>query len=239
MNLDTFYSAEPTHLWQRVLGPGMHYHFGVADPEHDPFEAAVLQLRQFIPDGSRVLDCGCGWGGPARVLKQHGCYVQGVTISQEQYRSITDFPVWHTDLRDLELQEEFDVAMFMESMGHLDAPEKVLRAISPFVRSIVIKDYAAPEYFPCPDWMGHFRTEEQFRAMLTDAGYQVCVYKEFANYAQPSVDIWLSRLTTLDDSELTGQLLLLKQLCLTCKQLEQMNLPDPTRLCLIHAVRSH
>ncbi|MEK6261270.1 MAG: class I SAM-dependent methyltransferase [Planctomycetota bacterium] len=237
MGLDTFYSAEPTHVWQRVLGPGLHYHFGVEDPIHDPFDAAVIRLLQYIPAGSRVLDCGCGWGGPARILQKHGCFVQGVTISREQHRFITDFPVWLADLHDLQLEEEFDVAMFMESMGHLDDPGKVLKAISPFVRSVIIKDYAAPEYFPCPEWMGHFRTERQFREMLTDAGYQVRVYEEFANYFQPSVDIWLSRLNALEDSEVTGQILLLKQLCLAGKQLEQSNQADPTRLCLVHAVR--
>lgn len=237
MNLDTFYSAEPTHLWERVLGPEMHYHFGIEDPTHDPFEAAVLQLLPYIPAGSRVLDCGCGWGGPARILKKHGCFVQGVTISKEQHRSIADFPVWLTDLHELQLDQQFDVALFIESMGHLNDPGKVLKAIAPFVRSVVIKDYAAPEYFPCPDWMGHFRTEQQFRSMLHEAGYEVRVYREIEKYAQPSVDIWLSRLNELDDSELTGQLLLLKQLCMTCKQLEQLNLPDPTRLCLIHAVQ--
>ena len=68
-----FYAGE-TAGWKEVLGPGMHYHFGSVDPASpiDDAEAhfrfAVRQLYPWVPVRSRVLDVGCGWGGPARIL---------------------------------------------------------------------------------------------------------------------------------------------------------------------------
>ena len=59
-NNGTFYTDNPLSVWQSVLGPSMHYHVGG--------NQAVRNLYPYIDNNSKILDIGCGWGGPARLL---------------------------------------------------------------------------------------------------------------------------------------------------------------------------
>jgi tocopherol O-methyltransferase len=69
---------------------GEHIHHGYWENEGTPQAAqeqlvARLAQRAAIPEGSRVLDVGCGFGGPALWLARHrSCDVTGITISPVQ-----------------------------------------------------------------------------------------------------------------------------------------------------------
>lgn len=77
---------------------GEHVHHGFWDPGERPGDTGaadrksatdrlVRELVNFadVPHGAKVLDVGCGIGGPALYLAgPHGCTVKGVTLSADQ-----------------------------------------------------------------------------------------------------------------------------------------------------------
>lgn len=93
-------------------------------------------------EGQRVLDAGCGVGGPARYFaKNAGVQVEAITISEDQVvkakKYISDeglegkVNVTHGDYHQLEKYYEsdsFDVVYFLESFGHATNHEQVLNS---------------------------------------------------------------------------------------------------------------
>jgi tocopherol O-methyltransferase len=82
-------------LYERMWGE--HVHHGYWNPgespaadgadRHEATDRLVHKLAEFaaVPAGARVLDVGCGIGGPALYLAgDRGCTVQGVTLSAAQ-----------------------------------------------------------------------------------------------------------------------------------------------------------
>ncbi|KAI1340684.1 S-adenosyl-L-methionine-dependent methyltransferase [Xylariaceae sp. FL0016] len=70
---------------------GQHIHHGYFKSPTETKEQAQVNLIDYLleisalPDGSRVLDVGCGVGGTTRFLaKEHDCQVTGITISGRQ-----------------------------------------------------------------------------------------------------------------------------------------------------------
>lgn len=84
--LSAYYRA----LW------GEHIHHGYWEDGEPPSRAQVrlverLAARARVPRGGRVLDVGCGLGGPALWLARNlGCSVLGLTISPVQARMATE-----------------------------------------------------------------------------------------------------------------------------------------------------
>lgn len=66
------------------LAPVDQFHIGGAQES-----AALLELSG-IAHGMRVLDVGCGLGGPGRMLARFGCRVLGVDFSQDYCRVASD-----------------------------------------------------------------------------------------------------------------------------------------------------
>jgi tocopherol O-methyltransferase len=62
---------------------------GISNPPHTAQVQLVARLaeRAAVPEGARVLDVGCGFGGSALWLARHrGCCVTGITISPVQVK---------------------------------------------------------------------------------------------------------------------------------------------------------
>ena len=61
-----FYSTTPLDALKIILGPELHYHFGIYASDQTSYDEAqrqaVRDLFRFIPFGASVLDLGCGWG---------------------------------------------------------------------------------------------------------------------------------------------------------------------------------
>ncbi|MEE2973241.1 MAG: methyltransferase domain-containing protein [Planctomycetota bacterium] len=183
-----FYSGESAG-WREVLGPGMHYHFGTIDPARPIDDAAahfsfgVRQLYPWIPTGSRVIDVGCGWGGPARMLiDERHCDIRGVTISEVQAaecaRVVPEARVSVADAQKLELDgdgERFDLAIMLESLTHMSRPDLVLRNLRPAVGRVLIRDHVAAgeSGFLNDDWNMRFPLRAEMRGQLEDAGFQI------------------------------------------------------------------
>ncbi len=88
-DLSYFYVENDLDSWLKVLGEKCHYHFGATNPnnpEEDIMDFSVRSLYKWISNYSKVLDCGCGWGGSARMFMQEKhCDVTGITSSPQHH----------------------------------------------------------------------------------------------------------------------------------------------------------
>lgn len=219
LNLEKFYSENSTDTWKKVLGDSMHYHSALSNDEgYHPMEYAIMEMYKHIPKSSKILDCGCGWGAPARQLKRDlGCNVTGVTISKSQYDYIKDFPVILSDLHDVKLEEKYDIALFVESYCHLENPVEVLKKIRPFVNKIIIRDYLNLQgNFVKYDtrWKMTIPNKAKYLQDLKRSGFEMTSFDMREHNYQPESVIWLNNIMTLNEKEITGQIKLLYESCL-------------------------
>jgi SAM-dependent methyltransferase len=91
-------------------------------------------LDLLSPSPGRALDCGCGAGDNARILRERGWTVTGVTINPREQEASQEFcDVVH--IADLEkglpesVEGAFDVVLASHVLEHLARPERLLRAI--------------------------------------------------------------------------------------------------------------
>jgi len=205
MDLDLFYSENPPEDWEIVLGPEMHYHYRGQDVVND-----ILEL---IPPNSKVLDCGCGWGGTGEFLKEHGHDVTGVTISKAQADYIKDFPVIHADLHDFTPTESYDVGVMIECYFHLRDPRKVFDNLVPHVKNLIIVDVVCSSMMEIPEFGIKIGPREYIFGNLWKVGYVVHNSQEKIDFFEKTKKEWASGLNKLPKERLTGHLLRLKHLC--------------------------
>jgi len=237
LDMDNFYSMDENIL-KHVFGDKLHYHWPIGNDANIGFDQAVIDLFPYIKYNSKILDCGCGWGGPARLLKERlNCEVTGVTISKSQAKYCEDIiDVVHKDLHDYYPTQQYDTALFMESYTHLTDGAKVLNNIKGNVQEIVIKDYCMPETIYHENWHMTIRSEKMFYSELESAGYKI---KEF--YTEPilwdmGINYWYNNLIEFDIEKLPRQLQILYNFCMHYKTYG--NTTKDVSLCIIHASRS-
>lgn len=237
MNIDSYYSDVPLEVWKKVLDENMHYHFGISYQDEDPFEYAVKILYKFISPNSAVLDCGCGWGAPAKMLiRDLNCHVDGVTNSKQQYEYIKDFKVYYKDLHNFIPEQKYDTAFFLESYTHLYNPIKIIKNFYSNVEAVLIKDYSTDVCFESPEWNMILRNKKQYYKELSEANYKITYYKEYNNVVYPSSEYWYKKIKNLPKHEIKGQIKCLYELCKKAILLkyEKNNL----RGVIIHAVKN-
>jgi ubiquinone/menaquinone biosynthesis C-methylase UbiE len=96
-------------------------------------------LALIPPSVERVLDVGCGAGDSARVLKERGCRVWGVTISEAEAaiasKYMEDVLVKNVDISDLDLPLNFfDAVLFSHVLEHMMKPQSVLCRLTPHLK---------------------------------------------------------------------------------------------------------
>jgi hypothetical protein len=121
----------------------------------------------------------------------------------------------------------------MESLTHVEGLDSIFERLSGSVDAIVIRDFVAPRPFRDDRWLMRFRTENDFRLSLEDAGYTVLHYQEEFNCWQPSVNIWLKRINDLPEYEVREQIGLLRGLCLGLRSGQAADVGQ----CTAYAVR--
>jgi hypothetical protein len=192
-----FYSNNPLHVWQQVLGPSMHYHIGG--------DSAIRNLYSFIDDNSTILDVGCGWGGPAMLLtNEKRCILHGITNSKQQHV----FYPYDSTLADANTfipSQQYDTAIFLESFCHMES--QVLTHIRPYVNKVIIKDYLwHTDWYNAP-WQMHMRSQQTYHNILKQAGYQI-TYSEIDNTADVynSSLYWYNNICKLPEDCITNQI---------------------------------
>jgi methionine biosynthesis protein MetW len=111
----------------------------------DPTRALTdKEIMKHVPEGSRVVDLGCGDGRLLEILRDvHRCHVQGVELDpQEIIASIArGVPVIHGDL-DHGLPEfpddSFDYAVLSQTLQQLKYPKRVLEEILRIAHRVLV-----------------------------------------------------------------------------------------------------
>lgn len=191
----SFYTDNPLEVWQSVLGPSMHYHVGG--------DQAVRDLYPYIDNNSSILDIGCGWGGPARLLTdEKHCNLHGVTNSKQQYDNYP-YTVSLSNANHYTPDTHYDTTIFIESLCHLTP--QILTAIRPYTKRIIIKDYLSPHNWYNKQWEMYMRTEKEYKSILSP--YNI-THLEIT----PSQDIynsslyWYNNINKLSPNQITHQI---------------------------------
>jgi hypothetical protein len=234
-DIGTFYS-EPIHAWKQIIGEELHYHFGHYPLGNEDFQTglrrAVRDHLEFIPVGGRVLDAGCGWGGPAKLLTQeHGCSVQCVTISSGQAKYVRQLGlnVWQRDLETSPLEGEYDVALMHEVLSHIHDKQGVLLKLRPRARRLVITvNCCADDYTGDRTRFGgsmKICSVSELRQYVTAAGWKIRHMRERRRESMPTFRYWLENITRVyGHRSATPHIELLRQL-------SQKALADPDSFC--------
>jgi 2-polyprenyl-3-methyl-5-hydroxy-6-metoxy-1,4-benzoquinol methylase len=200
-----FYTENPLHVWQQVLGPKLHYHVG-SHSDTDIFDQAIRNLYPYIDDNSLILDVGCGWGGPATLLEnEKSCLVHGVTNSAQQYDHNIQL-TFLADAHEFIPQQKYDTAIFIESLSHFHDANKILKQLKQYTNKIIIKDYLWYEDWYNADWKMYLRTKQSYIDLISQ--YYTITHIEQDN----TIDIynscvyWYNNIITLPQQEIYGQI---------------------------------
>lgn len=214
MDLNTFYSRNSLENWKKVLGPSMHYHVG-SRSDTDIFDQSIINLYPYIKNNSTILDCGCGWGGPGKLLiRDLNAEVTGVTISEQQSQYIKDFPVYHKDIHFFKPDKKYSYGLFIESLSHFYDPSIVLTNIRKKVDTIIIKDYVTNYDWHNKEWRMYHRSFDSYKKLVEDSGYNIIdIFYDDTIQIYESCKYWWNNLKKINPSEIVGQLKILHNLC--------------------------
>ena len=209
-SIKRFYTENPLKSWQQVLGPKMHYHHG-SYSDDDIFDQTIRNLYPYIPNNSSILDMGCGWGGPATLLEnEKHCHVHGVTNSLQQQQH-NDQITFLSDVHDFIPQQDYDIAIFIESLTHFTNPSQVLANIRPYTNKIIIKDHIYYQDFYNPVWQMHFRPIDSFKHLIQQH-YNIQIIEEDKQIdVYNSYLFWYNNISKLNPNQITNQIKTLYQ----------------------------
>ena len=217
MSVGEFYDDTSPEVWKKAIGEDLHYHVGWG--EGDILYNAVKHLYKFIGKKSRVLDCGCGWGGPAKVLQRDlDCNITGVTISKVQYdyiKSNIPIKVEHIDLHNYHPTDRFDICLFIESFCHLSNPGKILYNISEATDKIILREYhLKTNQYPksyVNRWLMNIYRKEELISLMEQFNFKLVYQEEHYDYAlEPTLDLWYNNINKLSKKEKTHHINILE-----------------------------
>lgn len=161
-----------------------------------------------IDAGSRVLDIGCGVGGPARTLAaEFGCDVTGIDLVEEYCRAAEAFTdrvglsdavsFQSGDALDLPFEEGlFDVVWFQHTLMNIEATDiaigeanRVLGSTGKLAVYEICDGGGGPPRFPVP-WapdasLNHLVTPNRLREIIIDRGFDEVAWKDVS---EPSLE---------------------------------------------------
>ncbi len=210
----------PIDFWSVVLGKDLHFHMGHFPNGQESLEdgeaAAINNLLGLFPPSFsfqpiRILDIGCGWGGPAfQLTKTLKCEVVGVVFNQTQSNYVnarattTSQPVWaiQADAETFDFAQlgYFDVAWVYESLDHMTRRHAVLAGLRKVARffalAIHCRDARIPksklynEFFGIPSC----ECKDELLAMLAQTGWQTLTMEDRTGLVLPSFAKWVSNI---------------------------------------------
>ncbi len=234
-DLDAFYSQETIDEWKQIIGEDLHYHFGYFQGNEDLETGLRQTVRNFyphIPLGSRLLDIGCGWGGPARLLaKEQQCVVQGVSISHAQvaYCQSLGLDVWHADIEVDRVSGVYDVIFMLEVLSHIRDKRAVLKKLRSLAPRLIISMSCMSDMIETPRTVFGSSmalvTESEFIQAVEEAGWRIQVLRNRRFQSLRTALHWQQNLARCyDDHVPPGQLGVLQNLAETVLQ-------SPIRWC--------
>ena len=202
-DIGTFYNGE-IDLWRQVLGAGLHYHFGIFDDQQtQPDQAAmvaaqrraVAELYPLLPQGKRIYDIGCGWGGPMSMwVRDLGSPTLGLTISRDQYRHIAGMglPVRLGNAETTLPPGYFECAVMLESLCHMQHKQRLLQVLRHFCGRLVMRVHCQDAAPPGTVFGGtmHMISSTELRRLLESAGWTIRHWQNRRFHTLPNFDGW-------------------------------------------------
>ena len=113
-----------------------HWDQTYKDDKYD-FRPAVSEYRvvaQYITNGSKVLDLGCGQGNCLNTIAgMKECNLYGIDISPEGIKKaqveVPEATLMVGDVTNTKLEEQFDHIVCLQTMEHLENPEDLVKEI--------------------------------------------------------------------------------------------------------------
>ena len=180
-------------------GKQINFHEDTAsfDEFHIRGRDATRELAKLagLQKGMKVLDLGCGVGGPARTLAaEFGCYVLGIDLVKEHCHTATMLTKWvgldkmvtfqHGDMMELPFEEQiFEVAWTEHTIMNIEnkpnffqGVRRVLRPKGLFALYEICSGTNSPPYFPVP-WASNPKInflvkQDELRQMLRKVGFK-------------------------------------------------------------------
>ena len=197
----SFYTDNPLEVWQTVLGPSMHYHVGG--------DQAVRDLYPYINNNDSILDIGCGWGGPARLLtNEKQCECHGVANSEQQYNHYP-YTVSLADANTYTPDDNYDTTIFIESLCHLTP--QILTAVRPYTNKLIIKDYLSPFNWYNKQWEMYMRTQQEYKSILSPYNITHLEITQSEDIYNSSL-YWYNNILSLNPNQITHQIEILLHL---------------------------
>jgi cyclopropane fatty-acyl-phospholipid synthase-like methyltransferase len=210
--------------WKPVLGEHLNFHFGFYRQGisfEQGLQLATRRLLPFFSRGRRVLDVGCGWGGPALDLVESGYDVACVTNSILQYEycksltlSVSYLDVEQDDLGHLGF---FDTVLMMESLDHiLDKPAFLFKLTGITDRLVLVTNCCTFAVEAPLTTFGDtmYMTSTAFLLQTLDqTGWRVCSASDVRKYSMPTFTHWKTRIEAAYPTRRKPPLQLLHSLC--------------------------
>ena len=200
---DHFYDGEIA-TWRQILGPELHYHFGIFDDPAQPADSsqmdealrrAVIELYPFLPAGQRIYDVGCGWGGPLAMWSRDlRCPSLGITNSRTQFRyaAARGLPVRWGDAEQTLPPGRFACAVLLESLSHIRNKERLLRVLRLFSDRLVMRVNCQDAAPPGSAFGGSMQmiSSTHLRQLLDASGWRVRHFVDRRLETLPSIAVW-------------------------------------------------
>ncbi len=179
---------------------------GVTDQNNVGGAAAVLRLARDagISAGTRVLDLGCGLGGPARLLAAtFGCRVTGIDLSRgraKEARTLTELvslshlvSIQAGDMMRARVpRRAYDVVWGQSAWMHLDDPSRLVARWTPALRAngrIAVQDSCLRRAPRTPrertlvrrlerDWSGRLWPAADWTSLVANAGLRLVTFRQ-------------------------------------------------------------
>lgn len=184
-------------------------HLATVDEFHIRGRKATLELAAAmnLSPASRVLDIGCGLGGPARTLAEsHGCHVTGIDLTPAFCEAAAVMSDWvglgdrvsfrQGDATDLPFDAaSFDAAMTVHVAMNIARKDRmyaeakrVLRPGGRFAVYDVLQGEGGEVHYPVP-WardagISHLATPEAMTGLLTAAGFHILTVEDSTEASQ-------------------------------------------------------
>ena len=223
MQISEYYDGMTPDEWKPVLGDRLNYHFGFYRLGISFEQGLRLATRRLLPffAGERVLDVGCGWGGPAFDMAQSGYDVVCVTNSRSQYdycksiglnASLLD--IEHDDLRALGC---FDTVVMMESLDHVFDKSPLLHKLIRITNRLVIVTNCHGFGIEAPlTTFGNTMcmvSTNMLLQMVAKAGWRVLSATDVRKYSMPTFRHWKTRIEAAYPTNRKPPVALLHSLC--------------------------
>ncbi|MBB5851261.1 SAM-dependent methyltransferase [Amycolatopsis umgeniensis] len=228
------YYEQAEAMYVSLYGPNFHHGYWPLPDDGTTYEQALENLTDQIIDrvvagpGDRVLDVGCGIGGPAiRLASRTGANVVGISnvatqIERASARASSENMAEQVRFEQadaLELpfpDESFDAAIAIESLIHMDrgpALSEIARVLRPggvlTAADFCLNAVVTPERqqvldrYRDLDSLSPFHRFDEFPPMLRRAGLEPLELLDASTHVEKSVKMWWER-TEADLENLTN-----------------------------------